>query len=128
MLINAQDRYLNTQVKTASPGELTLLLYNGCIKFLKTSISCMGRNDIEGKHQNLVKAQNIIEELQSTLNMDIDISRNLYSIYDYIQFRLNESFIKQSEEPLNESISLLTDLRETWVEALKLVRKGDGGV
>lgn len=128
MLISAQDRYVNAQIKTASPGDLTLLLYNGCVKFLKASAKCMELNDIEGKHQNLVKAQNIIEELQSTLNMSYDISKNLYSLYEYIQFKLNEANTKQSKEALNESINLVSELRETWAQAVKLARKSDAGL
>lgn len=88
----------------------------------------MELNDIEGKHQNLVKAQNIIEELQSTLNMSYDISKNLYSLYEYIQFKLNEANTKQSKEALNESINLVSELRETWAQAVKLARKSDAGL
>ncbi|MCJ8012749.1 flagellar export chaperone FliS [Paenibacillus sp. KQZ6P-2] len=125
MGLHVQENYIRAQVQTASPGELTLMLYNGCIRFLKTSLICIEGNDISGRHNNLIKAQNIVDELQSTLDMNYEISHNLFSIYDFIQFRLQEANTKQSKEAINESIHLLTDLRDTWMEALKSMKKSE---
>lgn len=125
MLLSAQDHYINAQVKTASPGELTLMLYNGCIRFLKQAIGCINNSDIEGKHVNLVKAQNIIEELRLTLNMNYEISHNLENLYEFIQFKVNEANVKQSVEALDESITLISELRDTWAEALKTLKRGE---
>lgn len=125
MILHAQDHYMNAQIKTASPGDLTLMLYNGCIRFMKQAIGCIERSDIEGKHTFLVKAQNIIVELRVTLNLSYDISHNLNSLYEYIGARLTEANVKQDKDIITECISLISDLRDTWGEVLKMVKKSE---
>lgn len=122
MNLQAQQHYLNTQVLTASPGELTFLLYNGCLKFMKQAQIAIDNRDVAMKHQSLVRAQNILDELQSTLNMDYEISSNLFQLYDFIKHRLTEANIKRSRELIDECISLVTELRDTWAEALKSLK------
>ncbi|MWC30911.1 flagellar export chaperone FliS [Paenibacillus sp. MMS18-CY102] len=118
----AQNHYMTTQVQTASPGELTLMLYNGCIKFVKLAKSSIEQAKPDDKHQHIVRAQNIIEELQVTLNMEYDISKNLFSLYDYMLHLLNQSDMRKDVEPLIECLGLLTGLRDTWGEAVKEVK------
>lgn len=127
MSLQAKQHYMNTQVLTASPGDLTLMLFNGAIKFMKQALVSMEKRDIEEKHFNFVKAQNIIDELQSTLNMSYEVSVNLAQLYDYIRFRLSESNTKMQAGPAQECIQLVTELRDTWMEALKHVKSGPKG-
>jgi len=119
----AQSTYLATQVSTASPAELTLLLYNGCIKFLKMTIVCIEKRDIAGKHHNLTKAINIIDELQITLNKEYEIAQQLESMYVFIRQQLNLASLRLDVALVQECVELMTDLRDTWSEAMKLVKK-----
>lgn len=123
--LQAQNNYLHTKIQTSSPGQLTLMLYNGCIKFIKLAVQSMERHDMEGKHLNFVKAQNIIDELQVTLNMEYELSMQLYSLYTYINEKLFEANVKLDVNAAEESIQLLTELRDTWAEALKLTSNGE---
>ncbi|TVX96103.1 flagellar export chaperone FliS [Cohnella terricola] len=118
----AQNTYLNTSVTTASPGELTLLLYNGCYRFLKLAIRSIQEKNINGKHTNLIRAQDIIIELQSTLDMNYEISNNLFTLYDYMMRKLEEANIKQDIQAIEECAGLIAELRDTWAEALKSAR------
>jgi flagellar protein FliS len=123
-MLQAQEQYLQTQVQTASPGELTLMLFNGCIRFVKQAIACMERQDIAGKHANFVRAQNIVEELQSTLNMEYEISHQLGSLYGFLLTKLSDANVKMDREAANYCVSMLTELRDTWHEALKSLKVG----
>ncbi|MBO2944840.1 flagellar export chaperone FliS [Paenibacillus sp. F411] len=118
----ALNTYFNTQVTTATPGELTLMLYNGCVKFLKLALKNMEAGDYEQKNNYLIKATNIIDELLITLDMKYEISQSLSSLYVYIKELIIKANVKSNHEPLLESIQLVTELRDTWNEALKVVK------
>lgn len=112
------------QVQTASPGELTLMLYNGCIRALKQALAGIEAKDVASKHQHIIKAQNILEELQSTLNMDYEISSNLYSLYDFMQNQLIQANLHMDVEAVRTCIGLMNELRDAWAEAVKQVKSG----
>lgn len=124
-MLHAQKNYMNTQIQTSSPGELTLMLYNGCIRFIKLALNCMERHDYEGKHNNFIKAQNVIDELQSTLNMDYELSHQLNSLYLFMREKLLEANVKQNRTAAEDCLRLLTELRDTWEEALKSLKRGE---
>ncbi|WP_027092636.1 flagellar export chaperone FliS [Cohnella thermotolerans] len=123
-MITPQDQYLMMQVQTASPGELTLMLYNGCIRFLKLALAGIEAKDAANKHLNIIKAQNILEELQSTLNMNYEISANLFSLYDFIRSQLIHANLHMDAESIRTCIGLMTELRDTWAQAVKQVKSG----
>lgn len=118
----AQNTYFNTQISTANPGELTLMLYSGCVKFLKLALKSMEAGNFEQKNTYLIKATNIVDELLITLDMKYEISQSLSSLYFYIKELIIKANIKTHQEPLLECIQLVTELRDTWSEALKLVK------
>ena len=122
-LNNPYQSYQQNSVNTASPGELTLMLYNGCLKFTALGKKASENGDIEGRNTNLVKAQNIIHELMVTLNMDIAVSEQLMTMYDYLHRRLIEANMKNDAAILDEVSSFLTEFRDTWKEAIQLNRK-----
>lgn len=122
MNTQAQNLYLQTQVKTASPGELTLMLYNGCIKFMKMGLESIQNQDYEMKNIYIQKSQNILDELLITLNMKYDISKKLSALYIFIKEKLTEANIKLDVESLQVGIELVTELRDTWVEVLRLIK------
>ncbi len=90
--------YQQTSVFTAAPEELTLMLYNGCLRFIKLARQAMKQNNLEAKNENIVKAQNIIQELSITLNREIEISEQMSSIYDYIRRRLIDANVQNNGE------------------------------
>jgi flagellar protein FliS len=117
-----QALYLKMQVNTASPGDLILMLYNGCIKFMKQGLEAIKRRDFEVKNENIKKAQDIIDELVIALNMKYDIAKQLASLYDFINRQLVEANVKLNEQSLEVAIDMITELRDTWAEANKMVK------
>lgn len=127
---NPYQAYQSNSVTTASPGELTLMLYNGCIKFIKLARKAIEENNIEVKNTNLQKAQNIIREFMITLNMDVEVSKNMMSMYDYMNRRLMEANLKNDHEILAEVEGLVTEFRDTWQQVIQINRQrqhGQGG-
>lgn len=119
----AYNAYKQNSINTASPGELTLMLYNGCIKFLNVAKKAIEEKHMEEKNVNLQKAQNIIIELMVTLNMDYEISKQILPLYEYMNRRLIEANIKNDVEIVDEVIGLVTEFRDTWKEVIKLNRQ-----
>jgi flagellar secretion chaperone FliS len=117
------ETYQQNSVLTASPGELTLMLYNGCLKFIHLAQKGIQEKNIEAKHINITKAQNILSELISTLNYDYNISSEMKRLYDYMISRLIEANIKNDSLILKEVEELITEFRDTWKEVLVINRK-----
>lgn len=122
MANNPYQAYANTQATTATPGELTLMLYNGAIRFMKQAISALDKQDVNQSHKNLVKSQDIILELMSTLNMDYPISNNLMSLYDFMHRQLVQSNVSKNAKLVQEVLELTEELRDTWVQVIKQSR------
>ncbi|OGX68201.1 MAG: flagellar export chaperone FliS [Paenibacillus sp. RIFOXYA1_FULL_44_5] len=123
MYNQAQNQYAMMQINTASPGELTLMLYNGCIKFMKLALKGIQEQNYELKNINILKSQNILDELLITLDMKYEISKNLSSLYIFMKEKLVEANIKLNADSLNVCVELITELRDTWVEAIKLTKR-----
>jgi|SRR5699024_749945 len=115
--------YQNNAVNTASGGELTLMLYNGCLKFVKQAMKDLESNNYEAKNTNIQKAQNIIQELMLTLDRKIEISTQLLPLYEYMNHRLTEANIQNASEPLEEVVSFLIEFRDTWKQVILKHRK-----
>lgn len=127
---NPYKAYKNNSVTTASPGELTLMLYNGCIKFIQQAKKAIQDNDYTEKNKNIQKAQDIINELMVTLNMDYDVSKNMMVLYDYMKRRLIDSNVKNDIAILDEVEELVVEFRDTWKQVIQLNRQqqyGQGG-
>jgi flagellar protein FliS len=120
---NPYKSYQQNSVNTASPGELTLMLYNGCIKFIKLAKKAILDKNVEEKNTNLIKAQNIIHEFMVTLNMDVKVSSELMVMYDYINRRLVEANVNGDPAILEEVEGLVTELRDTWKQVIQLNRQ-----
>ena len=122
MLANPYQKYQQNQVETVSPQQLVLMLYDGALRFLKLARSGIYQQNIEQSHNNIIKTQNILSELMSTLDMNQgEIAQNLFSLYDYMYQRLLDANLKKDCTPLNEVEALLSELRDTWAEASKLL-------
>lgn len=120
---NAYQQYQQSVVNTSTPQDLTLMLYNGLVKFLKLSIQGIEEKDIEKTNNNLVKSQNIILEFMSTLDTSYEISNSLMSMYDYMNRRLVEANIKKDKAIVKEVLGLAEDFRDTWAQAMKLAKQ-----
>ena len=120
---SAHNAYKQNSVTTASQGELTLMLYNGCLKFLTIAKKAMLDKDIQTKNTNLQKAQAIITELMVTLDMNVPISKEIQPLYDYMNRRLLEANIKNDPAMIDEVAGLVTEFRDTWKEVIRLNRQ-----
>jgi flagellar protein FliS len=124
MAINQPHQaYKQNAINTSSPGDLTLMLYNGCLKFIKLAKIAMEKNDVKQRNINLMKAQNIINELMITLDMNIEISKEMLPLYDYMHRRLVDANIQNSVEIVEEVETFVLDFRNTWKEAMLIVKK-----
>lgn len=127
---NPYTAYQQNSITTASPGELTLMLYNGCLKFITQASKAMEDSNIQEKNINIQKAQKIITELMITLNKDYEISKNLEALYEYMNHRLMEANIKNDQTILKEVGNFVAEFRDTWKQAIQINRQqqyGQGG-
>jgi flagellar protein FliS len=118
--MNPLRSYRETQIKTATPGKLILMMYDGAIKNLNQSLQ-----DMDDEHRrydsisnSLIKAQDIIAELMISLDFDRggEISKNLFGLYVFMNRRLLDGNIKKDKAPLEEVRTLLMELRGAWAE------------
>lgn len=116
-----QDAYLEHKVMSAKPHELTYMLYEGLVRFIKTARVYNEQANIEKTSESLLKAQAIIVELQSTLNMDYEISTQLDALYDFMYERLVEANLKKVDDPMAEALEIAEQMKDTWKEAMALV-------
>lgn len=117
--------YQTQAVFTASPGQLVLMLYDGALRFLGHARDALQSPEeaprrIEIVNTNLIKAQNILAELQSSLNHEAggDHAANLDRLYEYYIRRLLEANMKKKAEPVIEVENLVRQLRDGWAEML----------
>lgn len=118
------NQYKRMKIETASPEMLILMLYDGAIKNIKISLQSIGQEqpDHQTSSNCLIKAQNIITELMVSLNFEIggDIARNLFNIYEYINYTLAQCNVNKNSENLDTILNMLGDLRETWKEVIRI--------
>ena len=111
--------YANNKIMTTSPAELTLMLYEGAIKFANLAIAGMETNDIEKAHTNIIKVERIIEEFQSTLDHKYPVAKDFDEVYNYLMMRLREANLKKDKEIMEEVLKHLRTMRDTWKEVMK---------
>ena len=128
MVMNAAEQYRRQQILNAPAEQLTLMLYNGCLKFIDDGKAALEVKNYEEANNQLQKAQRIISEFRLTLNMDYEISHQLFPLYNYIYDRLVEGNIKSDLGQIAEARGIVSELRDAWLEAMKRARfeKGDG--
>ncbi len=122
-LPNAYAQYKNSKVLTASPAELTLMLYEGAIKFCNIAIAAIEQKEVEKAHINIRKAQKIIEHLRVTLDMKYPVAKDFDNMYQYIDRRLLEANISKDPEILKEVLTHLHAIRDTWKEVMRINRE-----
>ena len=112
--------YANSKVATASPAELTLMLYDGAIKFCNLAIGAIQDNNIVKSHTNIMKVENIIAEFRGTLNHKYETAKDFEEVYVYLERRLKEANVKKDAEILEEVLKHLRTMRDTWKEVMRL--------
>lgn len=123
-LNNGYAAYANSKVLTASPAELTLMLYDGAIKFCNIAIAAVEKGDIEKAHNNIKKVENIIAEFQATLNHKYEVAKDFDNVYTYLQERLFQANIKKDKAILEEVLKHLRTMRDTWKEVMETTNNG----
>ena len=117
------SQYKENTINASKPEELTLMLYNGLIKFIMRAQEEITARNLEAAHNTLVRCQDIIFEFQFTLNMEIEVSKNLMRLYDYMYNRLIEANAKKDTQILDEVLTFATDMRDTWIEVIKQAKE-----
>ena len=115
---NGYAAYTNNKLMTASKGELTLMLYDGAIKFCNMAIAAIEERDIQKAHTNIVKVERIIEEFQSTLNYKYPVAKDFNNVYEYLQEQLTQANIRKDKEMLKRVLKHLRTMRDTWKEVM----------
>ena len=115
---NMAQQYNRNKILTATPAELTLLLYEGAIKFCNIAQVAIEKNDTEKAHTNIVKAEMIIEELQSTLNRKYTVAQDFDNVYKYIYSLQVDVNSKKERQAFDLALVELRGMRDTWKEVM----------
>ena len=118
-LPNKYEQYSTNKIMTASPAELTLMLYEGAIKFCNIAIAAIEEKNIEKAHNNITKVENIIAEFLSTLDHKYPVAKDFENVYNYLMERLLEANMKKDKEILEEVLTHLRTMRDTWKEVME---------
>lgn len=117
---NGYAAYQNSKIMTASPAELTLMLYDGAIKFANIAVVAIEKNDIEKAHNNIMKVERIILEFKSSLDHKYPVAKDFEQVYNYLIRRLHEANMKKDTEIMEEILKHLRTMRDTWKEVMDI--------
>ena len=116
---NMANAYQRNAIMTATPAELTLMLYEGAIKFCNIAIVAIEKKDIEKANANIKKAQAIINELRVTLDHKYSVWEDFERVYDYIARRLLDANLQKDIEIIEDALKYIRDMRDTWKEVMR---------
>ena len=116
---NAYAQYKNNKVMTASGPELTLMLYDGAIKFLNIADFAIEKKDIQKAHDNIIKTERIIDYLRNTLDMKYAVAQDFENMYSYIARRLIEANLTKDREIIEELNGHMHAIRDNWVAVMR---------
>lgn len=120
---NPYAKYQNNSVNTSTPGELTLMLYNGCLKFIEQAKRALEVGDIGEKNKSIQKAQAIITELMLTLDTSYPVAKNMLVLYEFAISRLIDGNIKNESALFDEASTIITEFRDTWKQVIQINRQ-----
>lgn len=123
MTYQALNQYKQNAVLTATPEELTLMLYDGAIKFMNIGKYSIENKDMEKAHSSLLRAQDIILELNYSLDMNYDVSKGLRKLYDFVLTKLVDANINKDSKAIEEALTVVNDMRDTWKEVIKQIKQ-----
>ncbi len=122
---NPYAKYQNSKVLTASPAELTLMLYEGIIKFTNIAIAAIEEKDYSKANTNIIKAERIVDHLSATLNDKYPVAQEFRNVYGAIMQALIQGNIKKDVEELNRALEYSRMIRDTWKEVMKVSERGN---
>ena len=117
--------YQSVAVTTATPGQLVLMLFDGALRFLSTALHGFQKDGIaernEQIHNNLIKSQNILRELQASLDLHQggEFAKTMYALYDFMLEQLQKANLAKDSEPISTVERLLGDIRNSWAQMLQ---------
>ncbi len=120
----AMNAYQKNAIMTASPAELTLMLYDGAIKFCNIALTAIEKNDVQRAHENIKKAEAIITELRASLDRKYPVWEDFERVYEYIYKNLVEANIRKDAGALEEALGRIREMRDTWKEVMRLNKAG----
>jgi flagellar protein FliS len=124
MAVNkAHAIYQANTIAASKPEELTLMLYNGLVRFITQAKKAIEDKNIAESHRNLIRAQDILVEFQASLDMRVAISKNLFSLYDYMYHRLVEANLKKDSAITEEVLAMAIQFRDIWDQVIKKARE-----
>lgn len=119
---NPYAAYQNNSINTSTPGELTLMLYNGCLKFIQQAKIALNNENFQELNTSSQKAQAIISELMVTLDTSYPVSQNMLVLYEFVNSRLIEGNIKKDAKMIEEAAAIITEFRDTWKQVIQINR------
>ncbi len=120
----AMNAYQKNAIMTASPAELTLMLYDGAIKFCNIALTAIEKTDVQRAHENIKKAEAIITELRASLDRKYPVWEDFERVYEYIYKNLVEANIRKDAGALEEALGRIREMRDTWKEVMRLNKAG----
>lgn len=116
----ALNTYRQSRVETASPAELVLTLFNVCLRNMKEAMNCIAEKDYTGANDNLLRAQDITDELRGALDLSTgNLAVGLYALYDFVYSCLLKANISKEIEPIDDALTVMTQIRDAWEEAVR---------
>lgn len=122
MTYEALNTYKQNTVLTATPEELILMLYEGAIKFMKIAKYSIENRDMERAHSSLIRAQDIILELNYSLDMNYEISKDFRSLYNFIHEKLVDANINKDIKSIDDALEITNEMKDTWKEVMKQIK------
>ncbi|MDD6656540.1 MAG: flagellar export chaperone FliS [Lachnospiraceae bacterium] len=121
---NPYAQYQNSKVLTASPAELTLMLYEGIIKFTNIAITAIKEKDFAKANLNILKAERIVDHLSATLNENYPVSKDFKNVYQCIMQALIQGNVKKDVKELERALDYSRAIRDTWKEVMRINERG----
>lgn len=121
--VNAAALYKQNNINTASPAELTMMLYDGAVKFCSMAIAALDKGNLEECNKNITKTKKIIVEFRMTLDFSYEVSNDFDRVYDYIHWVLTQANVKKDRNLLEEALKQIRGMRDTWREVMKAAKE-----
>lgn len=127
MVNSSVNQYRKQAVSSASPLQLVIMLYDGALRYMETAKHFMKEGDLYKQNDALQKAQNILAELMSCLDMQKggDVAQNLFALYSFAHSQLVDANVKDDPTGIDVAIKVLSELREPWAQLEEAQRRAN---
>lgn len=122
----AARAYSTNKLGTSTPGDLTMMLYNGAIKYCNLAIDALKKRDYAQCNDNIHKTKNIIVHFREQLDRKYEVAKDFDLIYDYIYWTLTQANVNKDMAMLEESLSRIREIRDTWAQVMRIAKKESG--